>query len=216
MKSFMIKFNKIILLIFFSFIYLILNGCSNTTVSWKARDLGCHVPSANMAFLEIMQLQQTGTKQDLGSLLKYVDYTFKKSILNLDDRCKHSQLIIKALYSGEDLKPYAWNSQYNNTDGKIIIFSSREYVKKICRDYYSYISSKQKKYVWKGTACMGSKDVLAPEPDLISKVDDWYFYHFYNSQNGSNPLKNKNLLFFSNPVTKEIRMGLSKFRSKIY
>ena len=44
---------------------------------------------------------------------------------------------------------------------------------------------------------MGSKDVLAPEPDLISKVDDWYFYHFYNSQNGSSPLKKqKSFIFF--------------------
>ena len=46
-------------------LFLSLNSCMDTLVSRKAIDLGCAVPSANLAFVEISQIQSTGTTRDL-------------------------------------------------------------------------------------------------------------------------------------------------------
>lgn len=180
-------------------------------VSWKALDKGCYVPSANRAFLEISQIKSTGTTRDVSGLFKYTNFMFKKSILNLEERCLHSNLIIQALTSGKNFKPYIWENESTGSKGKIVIFSTRSYMKKFCRDYYSYITANNKKHIWKGTACVGSRDTLAPYPDLISRVGKWHFYNFYNNQAGSNPVKNENLYAFTNPERPEIRRQLFKF-----
>ena len=205
----MIKLTKNYLSIFVLAATLL--GCADTRVSWQARDKGCVVPSANRAFLEIMQIQPTGTTRDVVGIFKYAGYVFKKSILDLNDRCTHSKLIVDKLNNGADHVPYRWSNKNNNTKGKIIIFSTREYAKKVCRDYYSYITSNDKKNVWKGTACIGTRDSLSPVPDLLSRVGYWHFYNFYDNQAGSNPVKNDFMYAFSNPQTEDIRRKLFKF-----
>lgn len=203
-----ISFKNVILLGSLIFI----NACADTRVSWKAMDMGCVVPSANIAFVEISQIQSTGTTRDIAGIAKYVKYVFKKSILDVEDRCKHTKVIIDALKNADDYEPYKWKSPDKNTAGKIVIFSSRDYAKKVCRDYYTYISNGKKIYGYRGTACLGTKDVLSPYPDLLSRVGHWHFYEYYPTQVGSNPIKLDYLSLQFSPPTPDIRRQLFKFR----
>ena len=147
----MIKLNRLK----FIFIFILLlpfNTCVDTRVTWKAIDMGCVVPSANLAFVEISQIQSTGTTRDFAGIAKYAKYVFKKPIIDVEDRCKHTKVVIDALKNAKDFEPYQWKSPNKNTEGKIIIFSSRDYAKKACRDYYTYIDDGKKRYGYRGTA----------------------------------------------------------------
>ena len=207
----MIKLNKLKFILSL-LLFLSLNSCMDTRVSWKAIDMGCAVPSANLAFVEISQIQSTGTTRDFAGIAKYAKYVFKKPIIDLEDRCKHSKVVIDALKNAEDFEPYQWKSPNKNTQGKIVIFSSRDYAKKACRDYYTYIDDGKKRYGYRGTACVGEKDVLSPYPDLLSKVGYWHFYDYYPMQVGSNPIRLDYLSLQFNPHTPDIRRQLFKFR----
>ena len=57
-------------------LFLSFNSCMDTRISWKAMDLGCAVPSANLAFVEISQIQSTGTTRDFAGIAKYAKYVF--------------------------------------------------------------------------------------------------------------------------------------------
>ena len=194
-------------------LFLSLNSCMDTVVSRKAIDMGCAVPSANLAFVEISQIQTTGTTRDIAGIAKYAKYVFKKPIIDLEDRCKHSKVVINALTNAEDFEPYQWKSSTKNTQGKIIIFSSRDYEKKACRDYYTYIDDGKKRYGYRGTACIGEKAVLSPYPDLLSKVGYWHFYDYYPMQVGSNPIRLNYLSLQFNPYTPDLKRKLFRFRS---
>ena len=131
------NFKTLFIFILFPFIY----SCADTRIPWKAQELGCFVPSANIAFVEISKIQSTGTTRDIAGILKYTKYIFKNSILDLEDRCKHSKVVINSLEKASDFEPNEWNSENKNTSGKVIIFSTRDYAKKVCRDYYTYIDN---------------------------------------------------------------------------
>ena len=202
------NFKALFIFILFPFIY----SCADTRISWKAQELGCFVPSANIAFVEISKIQSTGTTRDIAGILKYTKYIFKNSILDLEDRCKHSKVVINSLEKASDFEPNEWNSENKNTSGKVIIFSTRDYAKKVCRDYYTYIDNGKKRYGYRGTACAGASDALAQFPDLISKIGYWHFYDYYPNQLGSTPVKPRGYISLQfNPLTPDIRRQLFKF-----
>ena len=207
----MIKLNKLKFIVSI-FLLLSLNSCADTRVSWKAMDMGCVVPSANLAFVEISKIQSTGTTRDFAGIAKYAKYVFKKPILDLEDRCKHAKVVLDALKSAQDFEPYRWKSPNKNTGGKIVIFSSRDYAKKACRDYFTYIDDSKKRYGYRGTACIGANDVLSPYPDLLSKSGYWHFYDYYPTQIGSSPIKLDYLMLQFSPQTPDIRRKLYKFQ----
>ena len=89
----MIKLNRL-KFIFIFILLLPLNTCVDTRVTWKAIDMGCVVPSANLAFVEISQIQSTGTTRDFAGIAKYAKYVFKKPIIDVEDRCKHTKVVI--------------------------------------------------------------------------------------------------------------------------
>lgn len=183
MNFFMINFKKFNFLMFVILI-LSLNSCADLKQSREAYNKSCKAPSANYAFLEIRGIQPTGTTKDLRGYYKYFSYIFKEPILKVDDRCKHTNTLLKALYDNEDHKVYRWINSNNKTSGKIIITLSREYGTKICRDYYSYINVPDKRYVYQGTACIGNQ--LA-DP-TITVIDYWNFYPYQSNQMSGRPI----------------------------
>ena len=78
----MIKLNKLKFILSL-LLFLFLNSCMDTRVSWKAIDMGCVVPSANLAFVEISQIQSTGTTRDFAGIANMQDMFLKNQSLIL-------------------------------------------------------------------------------------------------------------------------------------
>ena len=179
----MINFNKIkIYLILIIFIFI--NQCADWRVATKAARQECHVPSVNHAFLSIAGIEPTGTTKDLNGLFKYFTYTFKQPFFDLEDRCRHANIVIAALNNNNDFIIHRWNNKVKNTGGKIIVTLTKEFGIKICRDYYTYIHKKKKRYVYQGTACTGKE--LAKKS--LGSKDYWVFYPYKTNQSQGRPI----------------------------
>lgn len=165
---------------------VLLFQCADWRVATKAIKHQCNVPSTNHAFLEIASIQPTGTTKDLQGFYKYFTYIFKQPFFDVEDRCKHTKMIIDALYDNEDHKIHSWNNSNKKTSGKMAVFLTREYYGKICRDYYTIISNDKKKYFWQGTACMGGLNQLSKK--YITYNSNWVFYNYKTNQSAGRPI----------------------------
>lgn len=182
MNSFMINYRSYILL--FPLLFFI--SCADWRVAMKARQYGCSVPSTNHAFLEIASIEPTGTTKDFMSYYKYFTYIFKTPFFDTEDRCRHSKIVINALNNNNDFKVFRWSNEKKKTSGKVLVTMTREYGRKICKDYYSFITNSKKRYVYQGTACIGPTSSLSPY--IIGAKDYWYFYPYKANQSAGRPI----------------------------
>jgi len=164
MKIFMRNFRYFFLFLSFCIISACNNGIKKNLVDQR----NCTVPSLKEAYLEFKSS-------------KYSKIIFKDNFLNVDDKCLHTLVVIKALDGKEKFQPAVWNNQDSKNSGKLIIISNRIYKGKLCKDYLSYLSANNKKYIYKGSACKGDSQFLDVKR-LKFIVNDWYFYDFYFDQ----------------------------------
>jgi len=175
--------NYKILLLFF---LILTPSCADWRVAMKAKKHGCNVPSTNYAFLEIAGIEPTGTTKDFTGYYKYFTYIFKKPFFDVEDRCRHSRIVVHALNENNDFKVFKWSNKNKKTSGKAVVTMTREYGRKICKDYYSFISKETKRYVYQGTACLGPHSSLSQK--AIAFNDHWIFYPYKTNQSGGRPI----------------------------
>ena len=165
---------------------LILIQCADARVARKAIKNNCSIPSTNHAFLEIVGIEPTGTTKDLTGFYKYFTYVFKQPFFDVEDRCRHTNLVVEGLNDNDDYKVHYWENRQKKTSGKMAVFLTREYHAKLCRDYYTIIRKGDKKYFWQGTACIGSSAQLSKQ--IIGYHSHWHFYNYQPDQSGGRPI----------------------------
>ena len=100
------------------FACLILIQCADARVARKAIKNNCSVPSTNHAFLEITSIEPTGTTKDIAGFYKYFSYVFKQPFFDIEDRCRHANLVVAGLNDNEDYKVHYWNNKQKKNIGK--------------------------------------------------------------------------------------------------
>ena len=118
---------------------LILIQCADARVARKAIKNNCSIPSTNHAFLEIVGIEPTGTTKDLTGFYKYFTYVFKQPFFDVEDRCRHTNLVVEGLNDNDDYKVHYWENRQKKTSGKMAVFLTREYHAKLCRDYLTVL-----------------------------------------------------------------------------
>ena len=97
--------------------------------------------------------------------------------LAYESRCMVTDTVYTALNNNKNHDSLTWENKEESSRGKVIIFLTRNYATKICRDYYSYIYKKNKKFIYSGTFNgynMGE--------GKLSKVGNWIFYKYTDDQ----------------------------------
>ena len=152
-KFYMLDINVLKYFLVFIFLY----SCSPTldTKLKKASQAKCLAPSVNYYAL--------GARHgltDYNTVTKIIKYGFTKHI-NLSDKCRHTQALIKALFFTEDNEHLTWVNNSTKISGKIKILKTHFYnnpespniAYQGCRDYLSFLTIQNKTYGTKWRAC---------------------------------------------------------------
>ncbi len=174
------NFTKLVIVIF---IFFIIASCVPRSLS-VAQKNACMAPSANFKALDAIH----STK--IHALLwakKYAKQASSKE-LSLSDKCRQTQILIKALYGLRDGESASWENSQNNTSGKVkvlnTIVQTGAWGYGGCRDYLSYIKIDDKVETFKFRACpreLGAFELVDsagfPIPGHLFFAG-WYFYDY--------------------------------------
>lgn len=158
---------------------IILNHCNQGTFNQSAAAL-CGSPSANFYSLDMMQRAQMTKNYQYQSptvFHKFIKNTVVQQ-LDLHDRCKHTQILIRALQASIN-QSFTWNNPDNQTSGKIKIL---DFYPDGCIGYISFITIKNKTRTNKFRACrfrynymqLPDEKGYAIPPHLL--FAGWFFY----------------------------------------
>ena len=170
-------------LVTFIFIFLVAVSCTPRSLS-VAQKNACMAPSANFKALDAIH----STK--IHAILwakKFAKQAYSKE-LSLSDKCRQTQILIKALYGLRDGESATWENPQNNTSGKIKILNTIVQTGIWgyggCRDYLSYIKIDDKLEAFKFRACpkeLGAFELVDsagfPIPGHLYFAG-WYFYDY--------------------------------------
>jgi surface antigen len=178
---------KKIFILFLSF--TLLQNCSRTY--WKAQDNNCLSPGANYYTQEALNYHERTKHYRYHSGLgvaKFFQSGFIKQF-DLQDRCRHTQVLLEALNNGDDLMSFEWKNNEKKTYGKIKLLKTypkyRSYSDEVCRDYISFIGIKDKIKQHKFRACNYKLQAFGGLPmdkfgygiPPMIKFSGWEFYN---------------------------------------
>ena len=169
---------KICKTVSFLLVVLILNSCSHTFTAKKAIENNCGEPSANYKSINFSDFKPSGYMKDFTKLFQIYLENSRAIDLDYESRCMVTDTVYTALNNNKNYDSLTWENKEESSRGKVIIFLTRNYATKICRDYYSYIYKKNKKFIYSGTACNGYN----LREDNLSKVGNWIFYKYTDDQ----------------------------------
>ena len=134
------------------FIFFIVVSCVPRSLS-VAQKNACMAPSANFKALDAIH----STKIHAILWAKKFAKQASSKELSLSDKCRQTQILIKALYGLRDGESASWENPQNNTSGKVkvlnTIVQTGAWGYGGCRDYLSYIKIDDKVDTFKFRAC---------------------------------------------------------------
>ena len=165
------------------FIFFIVVSCAPRSLSLAQKN-SCMAPSANFKALDA--IHSTKIHAFLWAK-KFAKQAVSKE-LSLSDKCRQTQILIKALYALGDGESANWENPTNKTSGKIKILNTIVQTGAWgyggCRDYLSYIKIEDKLDTFKFRACpkeLGSFELSdsagVPIPGHLYFAG-WYFYDY--------------------------------------
>tara|TARA_B100000963_G_scaffold332956_1_gene324918 strand:+ start:3062 stop:3622 length:561 start_codon:yes stop_codon:yes gene_type:complete len=179
----LVKFSFILLLI------TLLNACSSTY--YEASRNGCLGPAANYYTQDAINFNERTKTYQYQSPLVFVKI-FKSMFgkqLELEDRCKHTEILTKALNNPNDLQSYSWENKKLQTFGKVKILKTKprpqSFNGEVCRDYISFIGIKDKVKKYGFRACNYRLSLFDGAPvnsqgftiPPLSNFGGWEFYN---------------------------------------
>ena len=174
---------KSLKLILMLFIFFVVVSCAPRSLSLAQKNF-CMAPSANFKALDA--IHSTKIHAFLWAK-KFAKQAVSKE-LSLSDKCRQTQILIKALYALGDGESANWENPANKTSGKIKILNTIVQTGAWgyggCRDYLSYIKIEDKLDTFKFRACpkeLGSFELSDsagfPIPGHLYFAG-WYFYDY--------------------------------------